>query len=93
MEEEEGNGGATPPLEPRRQGLLAAAAREGDTPAAAVSIDMNIEGRRENFFQQAPPPTDVAGHQQWGVLKRCLSTCSRPAVLWALQLNNNSLTI
>ena len=43
------------PLEPRRQELLAAATREGDTHAAAVSIDMNIKGRRENFFQTAPP--------------------------------------
>ena len=55
MEEEEENGGATPPLEPRLQELLAAAAREGDTPAAAVSIDMNIEGYRENFLQPALP--------------------------------------
>jgi len=93
MEEEEGNSGATLPLEPRRQELLAAAVREGDTPAAVVSIDMNIEGRRENFLQQVPPPTDVAGHQQRGVPKRRLSTCSRPVVLWALELNNNSLTI
>ena len=61
MEEEEG--GATPPLEPRRQELLAAATREGDTYAAAVFIDMNIEGRRENFLQPAPPsgaPADCA---------------------------------
>ena len=46
MEEEEG--GATPPLEPRREELLAAAVSEGDTPAAAVTI--NIKGRRENFL-------------------------------------------
>ena len=53
MEEEEGNGGAKPPMEPRREELLAAAVSEGDTPAAAVSI--NIEGSRENFLQPAPP--------------------------------------
>ena len=50
MEEEEGNGAATPPLEPRRHELLAAAVREGDTPAAAVSIHMNFEGSCENFL-------------------------------------------
>lgn len=55
MEEEGENGGATPPLESRRQELLAAATREGDTPTAAVSINMNIEGRRENFLKSAPP--------------------------------------
>ena len=59
MEEEEG--GATPPLEPRREELLAAAVSADDTPAAAVSI--NIEGGRENFLQPAPPsgaPADCA---------------------------------
>ena len=55
MEEKEGNGGATPSLEPWRQELLAAATREGDTHAAAVSIDMNIKSRLENFLQKAPP--------------------------------------
>ena len=55
MEEKEGNGGATPSLEPWRQELLAAATREGDTHAAAVFIDMKIKGRRENFLQTAPP--------------------------------------
>ena len=51
MEEEEGNGEATPPLEPRRHELLAAAVGEDSTPAAAVSTHMNFEGRREFFFQ------------------------------------------
>ena len=46
---------ATPTLEPLREELLAAAVRADDTPAAAVSIDMNIEGRRENFLQPSPP--------------------------------------
>jgi len=58
MEEEEGNGVVTPPLEPRRHELLAATVREDDTPAAAVSIHMNFEGSCENFLQPAPPPSD-----------------------------------
>jgi len=58
MEEEERNGAVTPPLEPRLHELLAAVVREGDTPAAAVSIHMNFEGSRENFLQPAPPPSD-----------------------------------
>ena len=58
QEEEEGNGAATPPLEPRRHELLAAAVREGDTPAAAVFIHIIFKGSRENFLQPAPPPSD-----------------------------------
>ena len=42
-------------IEVRRHELLAAAVREGDTPAAAVSIHMNFEGSRENFFNQHLP--------------------------------------
>jgi len=81
MEEEEGNGAPTPPLEPRRHKLLAAAVREGDTPAAAVSIHMNFEGSCENFFNQhLPLQMVVQGHQQ-GVPQQHLSTCSRPKVL------------
>jgi len=44
MEEEEGNGEVTPPLEPRRHELLAATVGEDNTPAAAVSTHMNFEG-------------------------------------------------
>jgi len=49
MEEEEGNGETTPPLEPRRHELLAAAVGEDNTPAAVVSTHMNFEGNREFF--------------------------------------------
>ena len=66
MEEEEGNGWVTPPLEPRRHELLAAAVREGDTPAAAVSIHMNFVGSRENFLQPAPPPSDCGARSREG---------------------------
>ena len=76
MEEEEGSGATTPPLEPRRHELLAAGVREGHTPAAAVSIHMNFKSSRENFLQPAPPLSD--GGLQQGVPQRCLSTCSRP---------------
>jgi len=58
QEEQEGNGAVTLPLEPRRHELLAAAVREGETPAATVSIHMNFEGSCENFLQSAPPPSD-----------------------------------
>ena len=54
MEEEEGNGGATP-LEPRRHELLAAAVGEDNTPAAAVSTHMNFEGSRQFFLNHHPP--------------------------------------
>ena len=56
MEEEEGNGGATPPLEPRWHELLAATVGEDNTPAEAVSTHMNFEGSREFFFQPPPAP-------------------------------------
>ena len=56
MEGEEGNGEATPPLEPRRNEFLAAAVGEDNTPAAAISTDMNFEGSREFFFQPPPAP-------------------------------------
>ena len=64
MEEEEGNGETTPPLEPRRHELLAATVGEDNTPAATVSTHMNFEGRREFFFNHHPPLQMVAqGHQ------------------------------
>ena len=50
MEEEEGNGEVTPPLEPRRHELLAVAVGEDNTPAVVVSTHMNFEGSREFFF-------------------------------------------
>ena len=50
MEEEEGNGEATPPLEPWRHELLAAAVGEDNTPAAAVSAHMNFEGMIRFFL-------------------------------------------
>jgi len=56
MEEEEGNGEDTPPLEPRRHELLAAAVGEDNTPAAAVSTHMNFEGRREIYFSTTTRP-------------------------------------
>ena len=65
MEEEEGNGATTPSLEPRRHELLVAAVREGDTPAAEVSIHMNFEGSRENF-QPAPSPSDGGARSSAG---------------------------
>ena len=58
MEEEDGNGEVTPPLEPRRHELLVAAVGEDNTPAVAVSTHMNFEGRREFFFQPPPAPSD-----------------------------------
>jgi len=58
QEEEEGNVATTLPLEPRRHKLLSAPVREGETPAAAVSIRMNFEGSCENFLQSAPPPLE-----------------------------------
>ena len=64
MEEEEGNGGATPALEPRRHELLAAAVGEDNTPAAAVSTHMNIEGSGEFFCEPPPPPSD-GGARSW----------------------------
>ena len=54
MEEEKADGAATPPLQPMRPELLAVADREVDTPVAAVSIHVNVEGRPENF-RPAPP--------------------------------------
>ena len=66
MEEEEGNGGATPALEPRRHELLAAAVGEYNTPAAAVSTHMNFEGSREFFFEPPPPPSDGGARSSAG---------------------------
>ena len=66
QEEEEGNGVATLPLEPRRHELLAAPVREGETRAAAVSIHMNFEGSCENFLQSAPPPSDGGARSSAG---------------------------
>jgi len=66
MEEEEGNGEVTPPLEPRRHELLAAAIGEDNTPAAAVSTHMNFEGRREFFFQPPPAPSDGGARSSAG---------------------------
>jgi len=60
MQEEEGNGGATPALELRRHELVAAAVGEDNTPAAAVSTHMNFEGSREFFFEP-PTPLSVGG--------------------------------
>ena len=76
MEEEEGNGEATPPLEPRRHELLTADVREDNTPAAAVSAHMKFEGSREFFFQPPPAPSDGgASHQHGSVPQRRPSTC------------------
>jgi len=76
MEEEERNGEATPPLEPQRHELLAAAVGEDNTPEAAVSTHMNFEGRREFFFNHHPPLQMVAqGHQQGSVPQRRPSIC------------------
>jgi len=76
MEEEEGNGETTPPLEPRRHELLAATVGEDNTPAATVSTHMNFEGRREFFFNHHQPLQMVAqGHQQGSVPQRRPSTC------------------
>ena len=66
MEEEEGNGEGTPPLEPRRHELLTAAVGEDNTPAAAVSTHMNFEGRREFFFQPPPAPSDGGARSSGG---------------------------
>jgi len=66
MEEEEGNGAGTRPLEPRRHALLAAAVREGDTPAAAVSIHMDFQGSSEKFLQPAPPRSDGGARSSAG---------------------------
>jgi len=72
QEEEEGNGAGTLPLEPRRHELLAPAVREGETPAAAVSIHMNFEGSCENFLESAPPPSDGGSRSSAG----CAATAS-----------------
>jgi len=66
-EEEEGNGEPTPPLEPRRHELLAAAVGEDNAPAAAVSTHMNFENRREFFFSS-----------EGSVPQRRPSTCDAP---------------
>jgi len=58
MEEEEGNGETTPPLEPRRHEFLAVVVGEDNMSAVVVSTHMNFEGRREFFFQPRPAPSD-----------------------------------
>ena len=60
MEDEEGNGEVTPPLEPGRHDLLATVVGEDNTPAAAVSIHMNFEGSCEFVFNHHPPLQMVA---------------------------------
>jgi len=57
MEEEEGNGGATLALEPRRHELLAATVGEDKTPAVVVSTHMNFEGVVNFFLNHHPPET------------------------------------
>ena len=86
MEEEEGNGAATPPLEPRWHEFLAAPVRQGDTPAAAVSIHMNFEGSCENFLQPAPPPSDGGARSSAGCAAAASFNLLTPQVLWALHL-------
>ena len=74
MEEEEGNGEVTPPLEPRRHELLTADVGEDNTPAAAVSTHMNFEGRREFFFQPPPAPSDGGARSSAGECAACAGT-------------------
>jgi len=52
--------------EPRQYELLAVVVREGDTPAAAVSIHMHFEGSCENFLQPAPLPSDGGARSSAG---------------------------
>jgi len=66
MEGEEGNGEATPPLEPRRHELLAAVVGEDNTPAEAVSTHMNFEGSRDFVFQPLPAPSDGGARSSAG---------------------------
>jgi len=66
MEEEDGNGEVTPPLEPRRHELLVAVVGENNTPAAAVSTHMNFEGSREFFFQPPLAPSDGGARSSGG---------------------------
>ena len=54
MEEEEGNGGATPPLEPRRHELLATSVGEDNAPAAAVSETAAAFSREFFTYTHAP---------------------------------------
>jgi len=66
MEEEEGNGEGTPPLEPRRHELLTAVVGKDNTPAAGVSTHMNFEGSREFFFQPQPAPSNAGARSSAG---------------------------
>jgi len=66
MEEEEGNGEVTPPLEPRRHVFLVTVVGEVNTPAGAVSTHMNFEGSREFFFQPPPAPSDGGARSSEG---------------------------
>jgi len=83
MEEEEGNGEGTPPLEPRRHELLAAAVGENNTPAAAVSTHVNFEGSREFFFQPSPAPSDGGARSSTGeCVAAAVINLLTPKVLW-----------
>ena len=66
MEEEEGNGEVTPPLEARRHELLETVVGENNTPAGVVSTHMNFEGSREFFFQPPPAPSDGGARSSGG---------------------------
>ena len=74
MEEEEGNGEVTPPLEPRWHELLAAIVGEDNTPATTVSTHMDFEGSREFFFQPPPAPSD-------GVARPSSGECAAAATI------------
>ena len=59
----------TPPMEKivgvQQQEILSAAGRDDDTPAAAVTIyvDMNVKGHQENFHRPAEPSAGGAAGQ------------------------------
>jgi len=57
---------AKPPFQPRLHELLAATVREGNTPAAVVSILMNFEGNCKNFLQPATPSSDGGARSSAG---------------------------
>ena len=60
MEEEEGNGEATPPLEPRRHELLAAAVGEDKTPARQSPLTWTSRAGVNFFFNHHAPLQMVA---------------------------------
>ena len=88
MEEEDEEGTPTPPLAQgiggvERRGYLAIVRQQDHTPAAAIAsgglaVNMNVEGQRENFYDQTLQREGGAeSHLQGGVLLPPLQCLSR----------------